>query len=521
MLVGEIPAIAAHRDPELVALQFQGRAWTFAQMRDQSWQLGNALLKIAKQGDRIAILAENCPEYVLAYYGVPSAGMALTFLNYRLSPRELAWIIGNAEPSVLIVEDKFMGAIEQIRCEIPTVKHLISIGDTLPGTVGFDALIAPEQASPPPVSVKDDDLAWLLYTSGTTGLPKGAMLSHRNVIAAVMNSLVSWDRDPPDSENAVMMLTFPMYHVAGYALVVNHIRCVPVVIMQNFDIELFFATIERYKVTSLSLAPTMIAMLLNHPSRSEYDLSSLRNIGYGASAMPAAVLLRAREIWPQVRFATGFGMTELAGNVMVLTAEEIERAVDEALPILNSVGRQMLLSRVRVVDEAGQDVVVGQEGEILVKGDQVLSGYWRNPEATANSIIGGWFHTGDVGRWDEQGYLWIVDRKKDMIVTGGENVYPREVEEILYKHPAVLEAAVIGVEDEKWGEEVVAVISCRTGEAVTCSELVDHCRTEIASYKKPRAFAFIDELPKNASGKVLKRELREWARSGRIELLRP
>jgi acyl-CoA synthetase (AMP-forming)/AMP-acid ligase II len=347
------------------------------------------------------------------------------------------------------------------------------------------------------------------------------MLSHRNVVAAVMNSLVSWDKDPPDAPDPVFMLTFPMYHVAGYALLVNHLRALPVVIVQNFEIDTFFATIQRHRVSALSLAPTMIAMLLNHPSRENYDLSSLRNIGYGASAMPVAVLLRAREIWPQVRFATGFGMTELGGNVMVLTAEEHERAVDEGLPILNSVGRQMLLSRVRVVDGEGRDVAPGEEGEILVKGDQVLSGYWRNPEATAKSFVDGWFHTGDVGRWNEDRYLWIVDRKKDMIVTGGENVYPREVEEVLYRHPAVLEAAVIGAEDEKWGEEVVAVISCRAGESTTPGDLVAHCREHIASYKKPRAIAFIDELPKNASGKVLKRELRDWIRDGRLALLRP
>ncbi|MCW1383171.1 long-chain fatty acid--CoA ligase [Novosphingobium sp. KCTC 2891] len=521
MLVGEIPALAAHRAPDVLAVQFQGRSWTYAQMRDKSWQLGNALLRIAAPGDRIAILAENCPEYVLAYYGVPSAGMALTFLNYRLSPRELAWIIGNAEPTVLIVEDKFMGAVAQIRDQIPSVKHFVSIGELQPGTTGFDALLETGEASPPPVTIGEDDLAWLLYTSGTTGLPKGAMLSHRNVVAAVMNSLVSWDKDPPGGPDPVFMLTFPMYHVAGYALLVNHLRAVPVVVMQNFDIEVFFGTIERHKVTALSLAPTMIAMLLNHPSRPNYDLSSLRSIGYGASAMPAAVLLRARDIWPQVRFATGFGMTELGGNVMVLTPEEHDRAVDEGLPILNSVGRQMLLSRVRVVDGEGRDVAPGQEGEILVKGDQVLSGYWRNPEATEKSFVDGWFHTGDVGRWNEDRYLWIVDRKKDMIVTGGENVYPREVEEVLYKHPAVLEAAVIGAEDEQWGEEVVAVISCRAGESTTPGALVTHCREHIASYKKPRAVAFVDELPKNASGKVLKRELREWIRDGRLELLRP
>lgn len=230
--------------------------------------------------------------------------------------------------------------------------------------------------------------------------------------------------------------------------------------------------------------------------------------------MPVAVLRRARERWPHVRFATGFGMTELAGNVMVLTADEHDRALDEGLPILKSVGRQMLLSQVRVVTEDGADAPPGTEGEILVRGDQVLSGYWRNPEATAKAFTGPWFHTGDVGRWNEQGYLWIVDRKKDMIVSGGENIYPREVEEVLYRHQAIREAAVVGAEDPMWGEAVVAIVSCRPGETTTAADLITFCRAHIASYKKPRAVVFVDELPKNASGKVLKRELRDQLAAG-------
>jgi acyl-CoA synthetase (AMP-forming)/AMP-acid ligase II len=311
-----------------------------------------------------------------------------------------------------------------------------------------------------------------------------------------------------------------MYHVAGYGMVVNHLGAAELTILPNFDPEALFALIERRRVTATAAAPTMIALLLDHPAMARYDLSSLRNVGYGASAMPAAVLLRAREKWPQVRFGTGFGMTELAGNVMVLTADEHDRAIDEGLPILSSVGRQMLLARVRVVDEAMRDVAVGEEGEIVIKGDQVLSGYWRNPEATAKAFTHGWFHTGDVGRWDENRYLTIVDRKKDMIVTGGENVYPREVEEVLYRHPAVLEAAVIGAEDPTWGESVIAVIAAREGASASAEELIAHCRRHIASYKKPKGVAFIAELPKNASGKVLKRTLREMLAAGTLTLER-
>jgi acyl-CoA synthetase (AMP-forming)/AMP-acid ligase II len=519
MLVGDIPATAAHHARDVVAVQFQESAMSYAQMRDRSWQLSNALLAIAAPGDRIAILGENCIEYALCYYGVPGAGMALTFLNYRLSPPELAYILNDAGPSVLIVEDKFMGAIDAIRDQI-NVRTIVTIGVPAAGALAFWDLLATGASIEPDVAISDDDLAWLLYTSGTTGLPKGAMLTHRNVLGAVMNGLASWDREAGETEQQVYMLTFPMYHVAGYAMLIQHLRCLPVVLMRSFDPETLFATIERHRVTATSAAPTMIAMLLDHPAMAGYDLSSLRNMGYGASAMPAAVLLRARERWPAVRFSTGFGMTELAGNVMVLTADEHDRALDEGLPILNSVGRQMLLSQVRVATEEGTDVPPGAEGEILVRGDQVLSGYWRNPEATAKAFTGRWFHTGDVGRWDAEGYLWIVDRKKDMIVSGGENIYPREVEEVLYRHHAVREAAVIGGEDPVWGEQVVAIVSCRAGETTSSAELIGFCREHIASYKKPRAVVFVEELPKNASGKVLKRELRLQLASGELVLER-
>lgn len=517
MLVGDIPTHAAHRDPGGTAILFNDRVMTYSALRDGCWQLANALLQIAEPGDRVAMLAENCPEYALCYYGVPAAGMALTLLNYRLMPAELAYIIGNAEPSVLIVEAKYLGKIMSIRDSLVSVRTLVVIGETpAPADMlAFDALVARGAPQPPAVTISDDTLAWLLYTSGTTGLPKGVMLSHRNVMAAVLNSLASWERQ---EDETVMMMTFPMFHVAGYALLVSHLRAVKLVLMQNFDPETLFATIEKHGVTATSAAPTMIAMLLNHPLREKYDLSTLVSLGYGASAMPAAVLRRAREYWPQVRFATGFGMTELAGNVMVLTADEHDRAIDEGLPILNSVGRQMLLAMVRVVDDAGSDVAVGEDGEIIVKGDQVLGGYWRNPEATAKAFTDGWFHTGDVGRWDAGGYLTIVDRKKDMIVSGGENVYPREVEEVLYRHPGVLEAAVVGAEDPVWGEKVVAIVSRRLGSNVVAGELIAFCRDHIASYKKPTAIAFVDELPKNASGKVLKRELRTQLAANQLAL---
>jgi acyl-CoA synthetase (AMP-forming)/AMP-acid ligase II len=314
------------------------------------------------------------------------------------------------------------------------------------------------------------------------------------------------------------MFTFPQFHVAGYVMPLYHLRGYPVVLMRNFDPATLLAAVERHGCTNTAMAPTMVAMLLEDPNTDRYDLSSLRRLGYGASAMPAEVLRLARARWPNIGFSTGFGMTELSGNVMSLSKADHDRAAEAGLPILGSVGRQMPLARVRVVDDAGVDCPPGQPGEIWVKGDQVLTGYWRNPDATASSFHDGWFKTGDVGRWDEEGYLYIVDRKKDMILTGGENVYPREVEEVLYRHPAVVEAAVLGAPDPKWGEKVVAVVCVREGHEVTGADIIAFCREEIAGYKKPKHVIFIEALPKNASGKVLKRELRDQIAAGELTL---
>ena len=514
MLLSDVPVLAAHHTPNAVALYFQDREITYTELRDRCWRLSNALLKVAAPGDRVAILAENCPEYVECYYGAPGAGMALTLLNYRLSARELAYIIGNSEPSVLVVEPKYLPTIQQIRDQIPSVRLVLSIGGEAEGCTDYDAFVATGEAAAPAERPSEDTICWLLYTSGTTGLPKGAMLSHRNLLTSVLTAMTSWEAAPDDMN----LYTFPLFHVAGYVMPMYHLRSQPVVLLRAFDPETLLQNVERYRVTNMAMAPTMLAMLIEDPIVDRYDMSSIRRFGYGASSMPAEVLRRANAKWPKIGFSTGFGMTELAGNVMFMGRADHERAAAEGLEILRSVGRQLPLARVRVVDENEQDCPPGVAGELIVKGDQVLMGYWRNPEATAKSFVDGWFHSGDVARWDEDGYLYIVDRKKDMVLTGGENVYPREVEEVLYEHPAVLEAAVIGAPDPKWGEKVVAVVCLREGGSASEEELIAFCRERIASYKKPKHVVFIDILPKNASGKVLKRELRDQIASGALAL---
>ncbi len=514
MLLSDVPALAAHHAPNVTAIHFAGRSISYDELHRRCNRLSNALLTLAKPGARVAILAENCLEYVDCYYGVPGAGMALTLLNYRLTPRELVYILNDSAPDILLTEPKYLATLKQVLPQLAHQPQRILIGGDDPEWLDYDAVTGGAPSTSPAVRPQETDLCWLLYTSGTTGLPKGAMLSHRNLMAAVLNSLSGWERSRDD----VCLFTFPQFHVAGYVMPIYHLQTLPVVLLRNFDPDTLLRSIEDFGVTSTAMAPTMIAMLLDDPRANRYDLSSLRRIGYGASSMPVTVLKRASERWPNVDFSTGFGMTELAGNVMFMGPDDHRRAAIDAPQLLRSVGRQLPLARVRVIDDRNEDCPPGVPGEIVIKGDQVLMGYWNNREATANSFVDGWFRSGDIGEWDENGYLYVVDRKKDMILTGGENVYPREVEEVLYQHPAIAEVAVAGRPDQTWGEAVVAFVVLREGGTVSPEELINFCREQIASYKKPRHVVFIDALPKNASGKILKRELRDRLLRGEFAL---
>jgi acyl-CoA synthetase (AMP-forming)/AMP-acid ligase II len=505
MLLTDILRLNAHQRPDSPALVFADRSQSFSQLAERADRLATGLRGLAAHGDRVAILAENRAEYVECYYGVPAAGMGLTFLNYRLNPRELVRIVNDAGATVVITEPEHLETIRAIRPELASVHTVVVAGGPAgPGELGYEELLASGTAEPTDLGVGEGELAWLIYTSGTTGMPKGAMLSHRNLVTAVFNSALRWNRQP----DPVNLFPWPLCHVAGYSILMAHLQGNPVVLLRSYDPVSFCQHIDRYRVTSTSVAPTMLNMLLLHPAIDEFELTSLRSIGYGSAAMPAEVLRRAMARLPQVEFSTGFGMTELAGNVMYLSNEAHHEALAGDESVLRSVGRPMPLAMVRVVDDDLADVAVGQVGEIVVRGEQVTMGYWGNPTATAEAFAGGWFHTGDLGRWDAQGNLYIVDRKKDMIITGGENVYSREVEEILYQHPAVAEAAIVGVPDETWGENVVAVIQLRDGATATGDELIELCRANLAGYKKPKRVVFVDELPKNATGKILKKDLR-------------
>ena len=505
MLLSDIVRLNGRKMPTRTAIVTGDREVTFGELRDGAWRVSNAMRQLAKTGDRIGILAENLPEYVECYYGVPGAGMALTFLNYRLHPKEWTWILNNAEASVLLVQAKFLEQIEPFLGEIPTLQHVIVIGgDGADGRPTYADVIGSASADEPPQDVDEDSTAWLLYTSGTTGFPKGAMLTHRNLTVAALNSVIEYEPQP-DERNLV---AFPLCHVSGYTVPLTHIRGGRIVLTPLFEPELWMQLVDRHQITGTAMAPTMLNMVLMHPKLNEYSLATLRGIGYGAAAMPVEVLRAAINRFGPIVYS-GFGMTELGGNVLTFPKSAHVRAINGEEHLLSSCGTPMCLADVKVVDEKMVECPPGVVGEIVIRGEQVLKGYFRNEEGTAKAFEDGWFRTGDMARRDEEGFFYIVDRMKDMIITGGENVYSREVEEALYLHPSVAEAAVVGLPDPVWGENVTAVVVLRPETTATEAEIIATARDRLAGYKKPKRVIFLDELPKTVSGKIIKRELRD------------
>jgi acyl-CoA synthetase (AMP-forming)/AMP-acid ligase II len=410
----------------------------------------------------------------------------------------------------LLVSDEYVPTIGKLQSELPGIQHFISLDGQATGMQAYQALLDAQPTRDPHIAITPDDLAYIMYTSGTTGRPKGAMLTHRGQVADAQSMLMELSLRPSDKHLAVM----PFFHVGGRAVPLTHFyRGCTIAISSGFDPTQALTLIERHRLNTIQVVPTMIAFMLDLPDLDRFDVSSLNMIFYASSPMPVELLRRAIDKFGSI-FVQGYGQTE-SGPLSTLLGKEdhVTGGTAEQLRRLASAGRPVMNVEARVVDFEGRDVPHGEVGEIIVRSDLNMSGYWNNPEATAEAIRDGWLHTGDMATMDDAGYIYIVDRKKDMIVSGGENIYPREVEEELYAHPAVLEAAVIGVPDPVWGESVKALVVLKKDARTSEEELIEHCKTHLASYKKPKSVEFRKELPKTPSGKILKRVLREkyWA----------
>ncbi len=490
--------------------------WNDFEQRTDALARGLAALGIVR-GDRVAVLMLNCHRYLELYYACARMGAVIVPLNIRLARAEIVFILNDSETKVLVV-DKPFAPYATGRDTFPSVEHIVYCGEeTPPDMINYDDVMSKGTQMQEGVDqvMEDDDIVGLFYTGGTTGRAKGVMLSHKNIVSNAMNAIIAFGFN----NQATWLHAAPMFHLAD----VGAIFGVTMLGARHAFIPMFnpvhvLQAIQDEKVTVTVLVPTMINAVLNHPDVDKYDLSSLRCLIYGASPMPIQLLKQGLRKWGQI-FAQGYGMTETSPLLTVLDMHDhIVEGTPEQVRRLASCGKEIVGVEVRVVNAAGDDVEPGEIGEIIARGPNVMLGYWRMQEATSAAIVDGWMHTGDLAMVDEENYIYIVDRAKDMIISGGENIYSVEVENALYTHPAVLEAAVIGIPHDTWGEAIHAVVVCKPGRNASAEELIAHARTQIAGYKVPRSIEFYPEaLPKSGAGKILKRDLRTkyWADKGR------
>jgi acyl-CoA synthetase (AMP-forming)/AMP-acid ligase II len=488
---------------DAVAVVDGGRTLSFRQVGERSSRLANALRSLSSQPfARVALLMANRLEYVEADFAIAKAGMVRVPINPRLLPEEREYILADSGAEILIFDAEFAPFVEAARDHLPALRSVIAVGGDAPGAARYDSLLADGSAERPGTPDSPGAPAFLLYTSGTTGRPKGATATSRSRLAATVNMWAEEiDAEPGDG----MVHIGSMSHGSGSKVLAYFARGARNITMPRFDPELFLDLVQRERATATFMVPTMIAMLLDAARGHRYDLSSLKTISYGGAPIAPTLLGEALDHFGGV-FVQVYGSCEAPHPVMVLrkSAHVVPPGKENRLA---SVGREVATVDIRVVGRDGRDVPAGEQGEMWVRGDNVMKGYWGNEAATAAVLTDEWYHTGDVCVRDDDGFYYIVDRARDMIISGGLNVYPAEVEGALYRHPAVAECAVVGVPDDRWGESVLAFVVLRPGHTATEEEIIAVARRHLAGYKKPRGVNFVADLPRGSTGKILKREL--------------
>ena len=477
-------------------------------------QLGNCFLELGVEvGQRVAVLGENSIQHCLLFMAASKVGAVAVPLNYRLAPAELAFIIEDSNTRVLLVLDGMEAALAALRPQLPAGIAIITSGQA--DSLHWGDLLARLPRTRPCVEVDRDDPFIQLYTSGTTGNPKGVVTSHFNILQLTMMNIIATPRRPHAGSAGIVCA--PLFHIGGAGSVVAGIYNGQHTLLHRvFDPVQLLNDMETYPVTSIFMVPAMIMAVLQVPGVEQRDFSKLETVFYGASPISETVLRRAIEVF-QCEFVQMYGMTETTGTVVNLSPGDHRRALAGKPELLRSCGRPSVGVEIRIMDSAGKEVSTGEVGEIWVKSDTNMLGYYNLPEATAANLTEGWVHTGDAGYLDDEGYLYLKDRIKDMVVSGGENIYPVEVENTLAKLEAVADVAVIGVPDEKFGEALLAFVVTKPGMSLAVEEMIEFCRDQIAGYKIPRRLEIVDELPRNPSGKILKKVLREpyWKGAGR------
>ncbi|MFM9928225.1 long-chain-fatty-acid--CoA ligase [Variovorax sp. H27-G14] len=485
---------------------------SYGELGDRVARLGAVLKQLGMHaGDRVGMMSLNSHRFVEYFFGTWWGGGVINPVNIRWNPKEVAYSLDDCDTRILLVDDLFAPMAAELRRLSTSLRTVVYCGDgAVPeGMLGYEALLADAQPiDDAPHSA--DELAAVMYTGGTTGRPKGVMLTHGSLYINALGTVAAL---PRDTQHAAAIVAAPMFHVAGCGIALQSLlRLVPIHVVPMFDELAVLQTLQSARITEMFLVPTMVKRVIEHPRFAEFDLSALRLLSYGAAPIDAALLDQAMRAFPGTAFAQVYGMTELSPVVTALPSHCHQPGPDRER-LLRSAGTPIAIAEVRIVDGEDHELPAGQVGEIVARGPMVMKGYWNKPAETEAALRGGWMHTGDGGYMDEQGFVFVVDRMKDMIVSGGENVYSAEVENAIAQMPQVLMSAVIGVPDEKWGERVHAVIVRREGMALEADAVIAHCREQIANYKCPRSVEFRDALPLSAAGKLQKFQLREpfWA----------
>ena len=503
MNIGSLLSNSAHKYPERLAIISEEGRWPFKEFDQRTGRLAVAMLKAGlKKGDRVAILFFNSSYFVEAYFAALKVGLVVTPVNFRFAGPEIVYVLNDSQPAILFYGPQFETTLLEIREQLQTIRLFVSPhNNNSPLAIDYEDFLSKGESLTRDFDVCEDDECQIMYTSGTTGRPKGAVLTHRNILWNLFNTIIG--REDKHGEKA--LIVGPLYHTAALN---NHFTIQVAlggtsILIRKFDPESLLKTIEKEKATIISGAPALYNLLLQHPNADKYDTSSVTKCTAGSDKLPMEVKKRLVEFFPNIKGVYDvYGCTEASPCITILNAEDSLRkdvSVGKALPFLEA----------HVVDEDDRVLPPGEVGELICRGPNVMKGYFQNPEGTREAIRNGWLYTGDLARMDEEGFFYIVDRKKEMIVSGGENIYPREIEEVLITHPSIADVAVVGIPDQDWGQAVKAFVAPKEGQVIDEQEVIDYCKSYLASYKKPKKVAFVPSIPRNPSGKALKRLLIE------------
>ncbi|MDR6858454.1 acyl-CoA synthetase (AMP-forming)/AMP-acid ligase II [Variovorax guangxiensis] len=510
MNLGQLLTQTARLFPDRPALIRGERTWTWAEVEQRVAAMADALRALGlRKGDRILVQSRNNVQLFESCWVSFRLGCVWVPTNFRLTPPEVAYLGASSGATAMIAEDVFTGHVDAVRAEATALQHVITIGEPRTGEHGYEELVRHHLgAEGAHETVGYDDPLWFFYTSGTTGRPKAGVLTHGQMAFVVTNHLA--DLIPGTNERDCSIVVAPLSHGAGIHALLNVARGAAAVLLpgEKLDPEMFWQAVQRHRVTNVFTVPTIVKMLVEHPAVDRYDHSNLRYLIYAGAPMYRADQKLAVQKLGKV-LVQYFGLGEVTGNITVLTPDMHSANDDDPNANIGSCGRPRTGMEVAILDAELRPVPMGEVGEICVRGPAVFSGYHDNPDATAKALRGGWFHTGDLGKLDERGLLYITGRESDMYISGGSNVYPREVEEVLLTHPAVVEVAVLGVPDAKWGEVGVAVVVRREGAQLDCDALLAHLESRCARYRWPRHVFFWDTLPKSGYGKIVKKDIRQ------------